>query len=90
MPQSELDELKTLTAQSAAALDKAKSGERNPVITAERGAAFTALREKMRYIRRRWFRSPPLSDADYPALLLNPPDLKPSPVPTPTGFAEAD
>lgn len=90
IPQTEIDALKDLTVKAEGALDKAKSGDRSPVITAECNEAFTALREKMRYIKRRWLMAPPLTSVDFASLLLDMPDETPTPIPTPTGFAEAD
>jgi hypothetical protein len=68
---AEITDLTALVATAEAKLNLAKSSERTTVITAECREAFDALIEKMRFIKRRWFLSPPLTDSDYAALLLS-------------------
>jgi hypothetical protein len=71
VPQTEITELTALTATAEEKLNAAKSSERTAVVTAECRAAFDALTGKMRFIKSRWFLSPPLTDADYASLLLS-------------------
>jgi hypothetical protein len=71
VPQSEITELTALAATAEAKLNAAKSSERTAVITAECRTAFDALTGKMRFIKSRRFLSPPLTDADFAALLLS-------------------
>jgi hypothetical protein len=90
VPSTEVTELQTLTNAAAVALAAAQSSERTPVVTANCKAAFDALIEKMRFIKGHYFLSPPLVDADYISLELQPKDTTRSPVPPPTAQAEAD
>jgi hypothetical protein len=48
--------------------------QRTPVVTAQCKEAFEALVEKMRFIKNRYFVSPPLTAPDFAALLLKEPD----------------
>jgi hypothetical protein len=57
----------------------AMGSQRTPVITAQCKEAFEALAEKMRFIKNRYFLSPPLLPSDYAALLLSEPDTTHSP-----------
>jgi hypothetical protein len=66
------------------------SGERTPVITAQCREVFNALEEKMRFLKNRYFLSPPLSPADYASLLLNEPDTTHSPRGTPKAQMTAE
>ncbi|MDR2553586.1 MAG: hypothetical protein LBD31_10550 [Treponema sp.] len=52
--------------------------------TAQCRTAFGALIEKMRDMKRRYFLTPPLEDADYVSLGLKPHDTTPTPSGTPT------
>jgi hypothetical protein len=79
-----------LANEAETALMAAQSSSRTPVITAQCKAAFEALIEKMRFIKSRYFLSPPLTDADLISLELKPRDTTPTPVPPPTTQAEAD
>jgi hypothetical protein len=72
------------------ALAAAQSSERTAVITAQCKAAFEALVEHLRFIKSRYFLSPPLSDVDLISLGLKPIDSSKTPVPPPTSQAEAD
>jgi hypothetical protein len=58
---------------------------RTPVVTARCREVFGKLEDMMRDIKRRYFLSPPLQDADFIALGLRPVDTHPSP----TGRLEA-
>jgi hypothetical protein len=63
-----------------AAMDTAKNETtRTPVATAQCRAAFEALIDKMRDLKRRYFLSPPLTDSDYVSLGLKPHDTNPTP-----------
>jgi hypothetical protein len=90
VPSTEVSELQTLTAAADAALAAAQSSERTAVVTANCKAAFDALIAKMRFIKSRYFLSPPLTDADTISLELKPKDTTHTPVPPPTAQAEAD
>lgn len=91
IPQTEVADLTNLTGEATTALQMAQNAEqRTPVITAQCKAAFEALVEKMRFIKSRYFLSPPLTDPDFTSLGLKPKDTTPSPVPPPTAQAEAD
>jgi hypothetical protein len=90
IPQPEVADLNNLTGEAENALQEAQSSNRTPVITAQCKAAFEALTEKMRFIKSRYFLSPPLSDADFISLELKPKDTTKTPVPPPTDQAEAD
>jgi hypothetical protein len=70
VPEADIAELNTLIAAADAALFHAKSSDRSPVVTAQCREAFEELVEKMRYIKARFFLTPPLTEADYAALLL--------------------
>jgi hypothetical protein len=63
-------------------LDKA---ERTHVMTVECQQAFAALEKIMRYFRDRFFKIPPLTDADWAALGFRAKDPHPTPAPAPTG-----
>jgi hypothetical protein len=83
-------ELENLTELAQDALADAAAGDSGKVSHAKCAAAFKELADKMRMIKRLWFHSPPLADADYISLGLKPPDANPTPIPPPTGFPEAD
>ena len=78
-----LAEFEALTGKAESALDKARqSEERTEELTALCHAAFNPLEEMMRAWKERFFVSPPLSEADFIALLLMasgsaPPDFAP-------------
>jgi hypothetical protein len=68
-----------------AALDTAKNETtRTPVATAQCRTAFEALTDTMRDLKRRYFLSPPLTEADYVSLGLKPHDATPTPSGPPT------
>jgi hypothetical protein len=90
VPSPEVTELQTLTDAAAAALAAAQSSERTSVVTANCKAAFDAMIAKMRFIKSRYFLSPPLTEADIISLELKPKDTTHTPVPPPTAQAEAD
>ena len=90
VPPAEIAELDALIAAADAVLQTAKSSERTQVITAQCREAFGALVFKMRYIKKRWFLQPPLTDADFISLLLALHDNTRSGVPVPRLEAEGD
>ncbi|MHB9294653.1 hypothetical protein PilKf_00377 [Pillotina sp. SPG140] len=69
-----------ITAANTALTIAQSETTRTPVATAQCKAAFEALTTEMRDMKRRYFLSPPLLDADYVAL-----GLKPRNPPTPSG-----
>jgi hypothetical protein len=89
IPAERVTNLETLTTSAEAKLEAAKSSARNPVTTAECGAAFAALLDEMRDIKRRWLLSPPLASEDFIALSLRPRGAS-SPIPPPVDQATAD
>ncbi|MDR3196267.1 MAG: hypothetical protein LBU34_00225 [Planctomycetaceae bacterium] len=79
---SELTQL-ILTAEHA--LETAQNETtRTPVANAQCKTAFDALTAKMRDIKKRYFLTPPLADADYISLGLKPHDPTPTPGKIPT------
>jgi hypothetical protein len=90
IPAVEVSKLRGVERTAEDLLKIAMSKDRTEVITAECHAAFEALYEKMRFIKNRYFQSPPLTDADFIALRLKPKDSAHTPVPPPTSQAEAD
>jgi hypothetical protein len=74
VPAADITELSTLTSAADTILQAALSNERTPIITAECQRIFGELVAKMRYIKDRYFKSPPLVDEDFRALLLRVPD----------------
>jgi hypothetical protein len=86
VPAEQFTELKALFEKAEALLQKAMDiSERTHVITIECQAAFVALKEKMRFFRDRYFKLPPLSEADWAALGFRPKDTHPTPIPVPDG-----
>jgi hypothetical protein len=80
-----LTELTALRITAGAALDKAENeSTRSPVANAQCREAFRALTEFMRDFKRRYFLSPPLTEADYVSLGLKPHDGHPTPSGEPT------
>jgi hypothetical protein len=90
VPEKDVTELNTYIGVADTALLHAKSSDRTPVVTAQCREAFEVLVEKMRYIKARYFMSPPLVDSDYASLLLNRPDTTPSEVLDPKAQPTAD
>jgi hypothetical protein len=87
---AEITSFRNLIEASAQALETAIGEARGPVNTAKCKAAFLALVTKMRFIKRRYFLSPPLTDMDYIALGLRPPVKKYKVTPAPTGVLEGE
>jgi hypothetical protein len=79
IPPNVMQELGTLIQRAETALDTAKNeSTRTPVATAQCREAFDALTAAMRDMKRRYFLTPPLTDADYIALGLKPHDATPT------------
>jgi hypothetical protein len=74
IPAIDITELTTLIGLAESILQAALSNERTPIITAECQRIFGELVQKMRYIKDRYFKNPPLVDEDFTALLLKMPD----------------
>jgi len=72
------------------ALNLAMSGNRSQVVTAQVNTAFAALISFMRNMKNRKFFVPPLNAVDLASLGLRPRDTIITPIPDPTGQAEAD
>jgi hypothetical protein len=86
IPEEALHTLCTLTETADTALSAAKSEtSRTPVATAQCREAFDGLTVKMRDMKKRYFLSPPLTEADFISLGLKPPD----PTHTPSGVPTA-
>jgi hypothetical protein len=90
VPAEAAQELAALSAAAETALSRALSGERSPIITAECERVFGALKSRMQFIKERCFLSPPLSEEDYPALLLRPRDRTPSPIARPDAIPDVN
>ncbi|GHU23792.1 hypothetical protein FACS1894172_16950 [Spirochaetia bacterium] len=79
IPAEEVSELTTISITAQTILTTALSSEQTSVITSQCKVAFTALTEKMRFIKRRYFLSPPLTESDFTALDLKPHDTSHTP-----------
>ncbi|MDR2747948.1 MAG: hypothetical protein LBB77_10955 [Treponema sp.] len=83
--------LTTLADAAEGALTEAKTEtSRTPVATAKCKAAFDALTDKMRDVKRRYFLVPPLTEADLVSLGLKFHDTTPTPAGAPTAQAVAE
>ena len=71
-------------------LEEALSNARTAVITARYNELFHKLTAKMRDIKKRYFLTPPLDEANYAELGLKEPDTVATPIPPPTAQVEAD
>jgi hypothetical protein len=79
-------ELGTLFGTAQALLQKAMNdSERTHVVTVELQGAFEALTSAMRHFRDRWFKMPPLTEADWAALGFRKKDTHHTPIPPPRG-----
>ena len=86
VPAAEYAELETLFNAAQSLLQKAQNeAERTHVITVECQAAFKALTGKMRFLRDRYFKMPPLTEGDWAALGFKAKDPHPTPTPPPEG-----
>ena len=75
VPAAEQAELSDLVQDAGAALATAKKEEtRTHVTTTRCREAFDGLIAKMRFVKDRYFKSPPLIDSDYVMLEIDPPD----------------
>jgi hypothetical protein len=84
IPPEQSAKLVSLFDGAQAVFQKAQSDtERTPVVTAQCGAAFKALMNHMRMLKRRYLMNPPLTDADLISLGLKPPDTSHTPIPKP-------
>jgi hypothetical protein len=91
IPESVMQNLSSLAAAAESALDTAKNeSTRTPVATARCKEAFDALTADMRDIKKRYFLSPPLTDSDFVALELNPPDNTHTPSSVPTAQVKVE
>jgi hypothetical protein len=86
----EISELTDLTEDSEKALDRLGTGGSGAVDTAKSREAFAALEKFMRLLHGRKFFSPPMEDSDWRRLGLPPRDNIRTPVPFPTGQADAE
>jgi hypothetical protein len=66
-------------------LDKVKSGDRTPADVVQCNVAFDNMGAEARFTKKHYLLMPPLTLADFPALLLPLPDEIHTPVPPPTG-----
>ena len=91
IPKAVETELETLTeiAQETFTI-AATAATRTPVTTAKCKEAFDNLIPRMRDIKDRFFKLPPLTDPDIIALGLKPKDTTKTPVPVPSSQATAD
>jgi hypothetical protein len=85
VPESVLQNLSTLVTDAEEALRAARNeNTRTPVATARCKETFDALIAAMRDMKKRYFLSPPLTDADFVALGLKPHDTTHTPAGIPT------
>jgi hypothetical protein len=90
VPAPEFAELGTLFAAAQELLQKSMDeAERTRVVTVQVQEAFKDLTAKMRFFRDRYFKIPPLTEADWAALGFRPRDVHPTPVPPPDGVPAA-
>jgi hypothetical protein len=87
---TEVTAFQTLVGETVIIFEQAQSSARTSVITAECKATFDTLTAKMRFLKGRYFLTPPLTDADYISLELQPKDTTHTPIPPPTAQAEVD
>ena len=89
VPEAKCTELNTLTLTAQAAFNEAMTKDRTTVLTAKVNAAFKALSDAMRDIKKRYYYIPPLTEIDMASLDLTPPDTIPTPVSDPAGQVTA-
>jgi hypothetical protein len=83
--ESVVQNLSTLATAAENALDASQNDNtRTPVANARCKESFDALTAEMRDIKKRYFLSPPLTDSDFVALKLKPPNSTHTPSPIPT------
>jgi hypothetical protein len=90
IPANILPELQTAITDADTILQTALSADRTPAITTECQRLFGVLVEKLRFIKDRHFKTPPLVGEDYTALLLKAPDTTRSPRGTPKAQMTAE
>jgi hypothetical protein len=90
IPSNIVTELADCISNAQSVFTIAQSADRTPAVTAECQRLFGILIEKMRYIKDRYFKSPPLVDEDYVTLLLKVPDHTKSPRGTPRAQRTAE
>jgi hypothetical protein len=91
IPATQITEFTAIFNKSEAALKKAQSEtERTPVVTVQCNAAFKALTDKMRFIKKHYFLVPPLTEADLAALGLKAGGASHTEIPRPNGQVTAD
>lgn len=79
IPQNVTDEFGTVLGAADQVLQVAVSSDRTPAITAECQRVFGELVAKMRFIKDRYFKKPPLKDEDFTSLLLDIPNQSRTP-----------
>jgi head-tail adaptor len=90
VPTDQFQELGTLFAAAQTLLQKsADEAERTHVITVQVQAAFKALTAKMRFFRDRYFKIPPLTEAEWAALGFREKDTQKTNIPPPEGTPAA-
>jgi len=91
MPEADVDDLALLTANAVDALTRVKNtADRTHVNVVQCASAFKALVAKMRYIKKRFFYVPPLTEADLARLGLHLSDTEPTKEPYPTTIPEIE
>jgi hypothetical protein len=90
IPPATMMDLQTATGNAETVFQTAQSSDRTPAITTECQRLFGELVAKMRFIKDRYFKTPPLVDEDYTALLLKVPDSTRSPRGTPKAQMTAE
>jgi hypothetical protein len=78
------------TYEAANSLSLKPAGSRSPADNAELRAAINEMVACMRDIKKRYFYSPPLTEADFLRLGLKPKDVEPTSVPAPAGQAKVE
>ncbi|MDR3197090.1 MAG: hypothetical protein LBU34_04395 [Planctomycetaceae bacterium] len=90
VPASEVAVLRTLAENAEHLFEKIMSSEHSKITVAECQTALKNLAAKMRFVKNRYFLSPPLTEPDFAALQLKPKNTTPTPIPPPAEQAEAD
>lgn len=90
IPTEIIHDFKTVLAEAEKILQTAMSADRSPTITTECQRIFSDLVAKMRFIKDRYFKKPPLRDEDFTALLLDIPDTTRTPRGTPKAQKTAE
>jgi hypothetical protein len=85
VPQELVTQLTSDAAAAADILQKVEGGERISANVVQCNAIFKNLQKQARFIKKHYFLKPPLTDADFPTLLLPLPDVVYTPVGAPTG-----